>query len=71
MYQLFEIVNNVESYFTAVTVTIPAGNYSITSLITSLKSLLINFTLSYSTTSNKLKFTHSTYNFKYSSSSTC
>jgi hypothetical protein len=33
----FEIVNNVESYFTAVTVTIPEGNYSITSLITSLK----------------------------------
>ena len=71
IYQLFQIVNNVESYFTAVTITIPEGNYSIKSLITSLKTLSSNFTLSYSTTSNKLKFTHSTYNFIFSSLSTC
>ena len=67
IYQLFEIVSNVETYFTAVTITIPKVNYSITSL----KSLLSNFTLTYSITSNKLKFTHSTYNFIFSNSSTC
>ena len=72
VYQLFQIINNVETYFTAVTITIPVGNYSITTLMTTLKSLLTSsFTLSYNNTSNKLTFTHSTYNFILSSTSTC
>ena len=69
VYQLFQIINNVETYFTAVTITISVGNYSITTLMTTLKSLLIGFTLSYNNTSNKLTFAHSTYNFIFNSSS--
>ena len=47
------------------TVTITSGNYNITQLITFLKSSMSGFTISYNSLTNKITFSHSTYNFKY------
>ena len=53
------------------TVTITPGNYNITQLITFLKSNMSGFTISYNSITNKMNFSHSTYNFVFLSTSTC
>ena len=53
------------------TITITSGNYNITQLIASLKSLMTGFTISYNSITNKITFSHSTYNFIFLASSTC
>jgi hypothetical protein len=53
------------------TVTITPGNYNITQLVTFLKSNMSGFTISYNSITNKMTFSHSTYNFTFLSTSTC
>ena len=53
------------------TITITPGNYNITQLITTLKTLMSGFTITYSSITNKITFSHSTYNFSFLSTSTC
>ena len=67
--------NNILVYLylgTQYTVTIPVGNYNINQLITALQSLMSNFTVSYTSVTNKLTFTNSSNNnFSFLPSSTC
>ncbi len=71
--------NNMLSYSigsTLYTVYIPVGNYTTSNLLTTLKSILSPFTISYSGITNKFTFTHPTndFIFNYSTnsvSSTC
>lgn len=56
------------------TVTIPEGNYDVTTLKTYLNSVMTNFTVTYDYTTNKYTFTHSTSNFvfqEYFGATTC
>ena len=53
------------------TVTITPGNYNITQLIAFLKTSMSGFTISYNSITNKITFSHSTYNFNFLSTSTC
>ena len=53
------------------TITISPGNYNITQLITTLKTLMSGFTITYSSITIKITFSHSKYNFSFLSSSTC
>jgi len=66
--------NNVLNYtlnFVNYTIAITPGNYNITQLITFLKSNMSGFTITYNSMTNKITFSHSTYNFIFLSSSTC
>ena len=53
------------------TIAITPGNYNITQLITFLKSNMSGFTITYNSMTNKITFSHSTYNFSFLSTSTC
>ena len=53
------------------TFVIPKGNYNIKDLLSILSSNLTNFTITYTKITNKITFTHSTYDFIFNSSSTC
>jgi len=67
-------INNVLIYtlnLVNYTVTITPGNYNITQLVTFLKSNMSGFTISYNSITNKMTFSHSTYNFTFLSTSTC
>jgi len=66
--------NNVLNYtlnFVNYTIAITPGNYNITQLITFLKSNMSGFTITYNSMTNKITFSHSTYNFSFLSTSTC
>ena len=54
-----------------ITITIPQGNYSTTSLKNYLSSVLTGFSITYSSLNNTFSFTHSTSNFVFKNSSTC
>jgi hypothetical protein len=56
---------------TTTNLTITNGNYNITQLISFLTTNMTGFTISYNSITNKLIFTHSTYNFTINSTSTC
>jgi len=68
------LTNNILYYtLTSVnfTIAITPGNYNITQLITFLKSNMSGFTITYNSMTNKITFSHSTYNFSFLSTSTC
>jgi autonomous glycyl radical cofactor GrcA len=55
-----------------VNVTFPIGNYTTTTLLNMLKSLITTLIISYSATTNKFTFSHSTLNFSFLNTfSTC
>lgn len=66
--------NNYLAYIenlTAKSLYITPGNYNTNTLITELKLSMVNFTITYNSTTNKLKFVNSLYDFTLSSTSTC
>lgn len=54
-----------------ITIEIPQGNYSATSLKNYLTTVMTGFTITYSNLNNTLTFTHSNYDFEFKPSSTC
>ena len=54
-----------------ITVDIPQGNYSTTSLKNYLATIMTGFTITYLSLNNTFTFTHSTNDFQFKSSSTC
>jgi|688.fasta_scaffold163079_1 hypothetical protein len=54
-----------------ITIEIPQGNYSTTSLRNYLLTAMTGFLITYSSLNNTFTFTHPTYNFQFKSSSTC
>jgi hypothetical protein len=52
-------------------ITIPSGNYNVTQLISTLTSLMPNFTITYNYITNKLTWINSVGDFSFLSSSTC
>lgn len=66
--------NNLLIYFENLvtkSVVITPGNYNTNTLITELKLNMTNFTITYNSTTNKIKFINSLYDFTFSSISTC
>lgn len=67
--------NNILCYVlsgSVITLTIPIGNYTSNSLLSVLKSLIPNLTITYSTITNKFTFSHPTLNFSFLNTfSTC
>jgi hypothetical protein len=53
------------------TITITNGNYNTNTLITELTSKMTRFTITYNSTTNKLTFVNSLYDFTFSTLSTC
>jgi len=53
------------------TVTIPPSNYNINQFIEYLSTAMTNFTITYSSRTNKITFSHNAFNFTLLSSSTC
>lgn len=54
-----------------INITIPQGNYNVTTLRTYLLSVMTGFTITYSSLNNTYTFTHSTYDFSFKKTSTC
>ncbi len=54
-----------------INLTIPQGNYNVTTLRTYLLSVMTGFTITYSSLNNSFTFTHSTYDFSFKKTSTC
>lgn len=54
-----------------INITIPQGNYNVTTLRTYLLSVMTGFTITYSSLNNSYTFTHSTYDFSFKKTSTC
>lgn len=54
-----------------ITIEIPQGNYSTTSLKNYLLTAMTGFSIIYSSLNNTFTFTHGTYNFQFKSTSTC
>ena len=54
-----------------IVVTIPQGNYNVTSLRTYLLTAMPNFTITYTSMNNTFTFTHSSSDFSFESNSTC
>ena len=54
-----------------IVVTIPQGNYNVTSLRTYLLTVMPNFTITYTSMNNTFTFTHSSSDFSFESNSTC
>jgi hypothetical protein len=54
-----------------ITIEIPQGNYSTTSLRNYLLTVMTGFSITYSSLNNTFTFTHSTSNFQFKNSSTC
>lgn len=54
-----------------INITIPQGNYNVTTLRTYLTSVMTGFTITYSSLNNSYTFTHSTYDFSFKKTSTC
>jgi hypothetical protein len=52
-------------------ITIPSGNYNVTQLISTLTSLMSNFTITYNYITNKLTWVNSIGDFTFLSTSTC
>lgn len=63
-------INNNVLIVDSVEYDIPSGNYSATSLVSALSSLLTGFTISFSTITNQITFSKAT-DFTFSSDSTC
>ena len=53
------------------TLNITVGNYNVNTLMTFITSSISNLTITYSSSTNKLTFTHSLYDFTFESTSTC
>ena len=53
------------------TVNIPSSNYNVNQFIEYLSSVMTNFTITYSSKTNKITFVHNALNFTLLSSSTC
>ena len=65
---------NINSTNNTLNYTLNSVNYTITitpQIITALKTLMTGFTISYNSITNKITFSHSTYNFSFLSTSTC
>lgn len=69
-YTLVNSTNNT-LVVSGTTYTLTSGNYTATTLKSHLSSLLSGYTISFSSSTNKYTFTHSSTNFTISSSSTC
>lgn len=54
-----------------IVITIPQGNYNVSSLRTYLLSVMAGFTITYTSMNNTFTFTHPTYDFSFKASSTC
>ena len=54
-----------------IVVTIPQGNYNVTTLRTYLLTVMPNFTITYTSMNNTFTFTHSSSDFSFESNSTC
>ncbi len=54
-----------------INITIPQGNYNVTTLRTFLVSVMTDFTVTYSSLNNSYTFTHSTHDFSFKKASTC
>ena len=65
-----DIINEIPIK-TIINLTITNGNYNITQLVDYLLSTMTGFNIIYNAITNKLTFTHSTYNFIFLSNSTC
>lgn len=55
----------------SIVITIPQGNYNVSSLRTYLLSVMTGFTITYTSMNNTFTFTHPTYDFSFKASSTC
>lgn len=70
--QLFIRLYNTQGFSQSLSFAISEGNHTISSLLTELQLLLgTSFTITYNSITNKLSFTHSTYEFVLLSSSSC
>lgn len=54
-----------------IVITIPQGNYNVTTLRTYLLTAMPNFTITYTSMNNTFTFTHSSNDFSFKSNSTC
>jgi len=75
-YTFYNINSNNNSFvylenLVAKSIIITPGNYNTNTLITELKLSMTNFTITYNSVTNKLKFVNSLYDFSFSSTSTC
>jgi hypothetical protein len=70
--QLFIRLYNTQGFTQNLSFSLSLGNHTIASILTELKLLLgTSFTITYNSITNKLSFTHSTYEFVLLSSSSC